>query len=285
MSVGNFKYQALKSDLLHTVRPAKLRNLRADVFDWNHRVHFGPANAPDMLFMNLPKLGSANPFNMTGPNKGEVMRALLANRLWEVQGTGATAAASGNGSVAFAVNGGIVLTTTGSVNDQMILAPLSDGNVMVDGVNAVTYGSPIALTQWYAGRRPWFRTKIKTPATIAGTVIWAGFKLTNTSVVATDNDQAFFRAADGALRCISSNNNTDENSSAGVTLVASTEYELDITVDNNMCPLFYVNGTQVKKGARLRDSQALLPFIGIETTELANPALTVRYVDLSVDLS
>lgn len=283
MSVGNAKYEAVKSGLLPVARPADLRNIQALPFDWNHRVHLGPP-IPDMLFLTLPRLGSSNFLNMTGPHAPEVERALISNRMWEVQGTAAGQAASSVASVAFAVNGGIVLTTATSVNDQMLLFPLSDANVMVDGANAVTYNSPLVLTQWYAGRRPWFKTKLSI-ATVAGAIAVAGLKLTSTTVVATDNDGAYFRVVDGLVYAVTSNNNTDVATSTGFTMTDAVDVELTIKVDDNMYPHFYINGCEVFKGARLRDSQALQPTVGIQTTELASSIMTVRYVDVSVDIA
>lgn len=282
MSVGNFKYQARKSGLVEVPPPTEERHLQALPFDWNHRVHLGPP-IPDMLFLTLPRLGSSNFLNMTGPHAPEVERALISNRMWEVQGTNAGQAASSVGSVAFAVNGGIILTTNTTNDDQQLLFPLSDANVMVDGANAVTYNSPLVLTQWYAGRRPWFKTKIAI-TTVAGSIAIAGFKLTSTTVIATDNDGAYFRIVNGLIYYVVSNNNTDTATSTGITIADATDVELAIKVDDNMYPHFFVNGCEFK-GVRLRDSQALQPTIGIQTTELASAIMKVRYADVSVDIA
>ena len=107
----------------------------------------------------------------------------IADPDFEVLGTNGTSALSTKYA-----EGGITFTTATADNDQMILVPHLDANQ--SNWTGVTWGTDKQV-EW--------ECEITIPVLTALTV-WAGLKLTNTSVVATDDDQAFFRYFGGWRR-------------------------------------------------------------------------------------
>lgn len=185
-------------------------------------------------------------------NAAESVRE-VADPDFEILGTNGTSALA-----TYNVEGGINLTTNTTSGDQMILVPHLD-----------TDQSAWGTVTWGTDKAPEWECFIKTTADIVGCVIWAGLKLTNTSVVATDDNQCMFRFADAdaaVWRAISSRAGTDTTTSTGITVAASTKYHLAIKVDTSRVPRFYINGQLVVTGAALTDAIDLIPYIGVQTT-------------------
>jgi hypothetical protein len=184
-------------------------------------------------------------------NAAESVR-MIADPDFEVLGTNGTTALS-----TFNAEGGLTFTTATTSGDQMILVPHLD-----------TTQTVWTATTWGTDQQVEWECFIKTTADIAAVIIWAGLKLTNTSVIATDDNQAMFRFSDAdaaTWRAITSRAGTDTNTSTGVTVAASTKYHLAIKIDAQRIPRFYINGLLVVTGAALTDAIDLIPYIGVQT--------------------
>lgn len=193
-----------------------------------------------------------------------------ANRNFMLAGTNAV-----TGCGAFVAGGGVALTTTTSSNDQVLLCPHS------------TAGQSQWTTAglWTSSNALRFETKIKTGSSIAAATLFAGLKKTNTPVVATDDDQVYFRyepsEIGGRWKLVISRAGTDEEYDTGVTVAASTEYVLEIDTDSNRKVAAFINGKcvyQRSQGSALTASVSLYPFLGVQTTTTAAKVVEVRYV-------
>lgn len=197
--------------------------------------------------------------------------AVSTNLDWEVLGTNMTTALATQ-----ADGGGVTLTTAGASADQAILLPHLD-----------TKQSSWTSTKWNTLDRVVFETTIKTGASIAAAIIWAGLKLTNTPVVATDDNQVMFRyeagVASGVFQFITSRAGTDTTANSDVTVAAATKYHLKITIDGNRVPRFFINGVLKYTGAALTTNIDLIPYIGVQASAVAAKAITVRGVRMSKD--
>lgn len=158
--------------------------------------------------------------------------------------------------VTFHVEGGIAIETDGADGDEVILVPHLDANQ-----------SAWSQVTWGTDREVVWECRIKTGASVANTIIWAGLKLTNTEVLATDNDQAFVRYEDdvssGAWVAVHSVGGTDTATVSSVTVAANTKYHLKITIDVSRVPRFFIDGALVATGGALTDATDLIPYIGV----------------------
>lgn len=196
-----------------------------------------------------------------------------ANVDFELLGTAAAAA-----DVTFSATGGIVLATHGGATDSSIVTPHLD-----------TVQSSWAAITWLAENQPWFLAHVRTPASIANTTYWLGFKKTNTPVVATDLDQVFFRFQHGTdtnWQCVTSVNDSDVSQDSGVPVAAATSYRLWIKVDSDRKPHFFINGSEVAVGAAMTAGVTLIPYIGVlSATDATAKSLIVRNLVCSLALS
>jgi len=186
-----------------------------------------------------------------------ISNSRFADRGVMLEGTNAVSSNATNSAL-----GGWTLTTTAAASDQMIISPRTS--------------SPFITLQFNTSRRPRIEAVIKTGAAITNTTIWWGFKLTNTPVVATDDDQAFFRYADGTAsgvwQCINSTGGTDQTQNTTVTVAVSTVYQLVVEVGADLKPRYYIgtNGgplSLVATGAALTSALTTLKlFCGIQTS-------------------
>ena len=154
--------------------------------------------------------------------------------------------------------GGLLLTTAGADGDDMIIAPHLDANQ-----------TAWKLTTWGTDRELEWECWIETGAAITTCIIWAGLKLTNTPVVATDANQVFFRYEDdvnsGKWQAVSSIADTDDAADAGVAaVVLATKYHLKIVIDDKRVARMYIDDVLVKTTAALTDTTDFIPYIGIE---------------------
>ncbi len=173
---------------------------------------------------------------------------------FEILGTNGTSALC-----TFSAEGGVKITTAGATNDQEIILPHLDTNQ--SAWTQVVWGTD-DQTEWEA--------HIKTGSAITSTCIWAGLKLTNTSVTATDDDQVMFRyqagTASGDWQAIYSIGGVDTAADTGVAVVLSTEYHLKITIDSSRIARLYLNGVLMATSTALTDATDLIPYIGVQGT-------------------
>ena len=220
------------------------------------------------------------------PNNG-------ANQNFEVLGTNMTSALCTRNATA----AGITLTTATADEDQAILAPHLDG---ASAWNATKWGTENEVT---------WECSINTNA-IDNQKLWAGLKLTNDQLIATDADQAYFKFQTDAtnseafddytlLHFIHSIGGTDYISALPITVAANTIYHLKISIDSDRKLSIFVNGTQYNitstsgstggtavtsgttKSAAMTDDIDLIPYIGIEAGDGAAEAVDVHYQCIS----
>ena len=185
------------------------------------------------------------------------------NDNFQVSGTNMTSALATYNS-----RGGITLTTAGASADQAILETHDDTKQTL--LEALEIGTEDEVT---------FETIIETGASIASGIVWAGLKLTDTPVIATDNDQIFFRyeagVNSGKFQVVSSRTGVDTSTDSGVTVAASTIYRLRIVVASDLTFKAYINGDLVVTGAALTTGIDLKIFIGVEDSAGAAKNITV----------
>ena len=227
----------------------------------------------------------------------EVARA--ANRNFEALGTNMTTALA-----TFATtSAGILLTTAGADQDQAIVAPHLDTNQ--SAWTGVKWGTENSV-EW--------ETSIMLPA-LDNQKVWAGLKLTNDQLVATDDDQVYFKYQTDATNSesftdftkwhfIHSIGGTDYISQLPITVAANTPYHLKIKIDADRKATIFVNGIQynvtttagstggtavtavqpgkqVVKTAALTNDVDFIPYAGIEAGAAAAEALNVHYIACS----
>lgn len=179
---------------------------------------------------------------------------------------------SANAGATFATEGGITLTTTTGSGDQEVIA------------NTNTYSNFGTVTLITDNGLVW-ESQVVTGSAVTSQVLWAGLKLTFTSVVATDDDQAFFRyaaATDGFWHFVTSVGGTDVDTATTVALAATTTYLLQIRIGTDRKPHYFINGVRVGIGAALTASLTTLKsFVGVQTATTAAKALTCRYVKIT----
>ena len=222
----------------------------------------------------------------------EVQRAL--NRNWEALGTNMTTALCTFNTT----SAGVVATTAGADQDQAILTPHLD-----------TAATAWAGCLWGTENQVHWETSIALPA-IDNQKVWAGLKLTNDQLVATDANQAFFKFQTDAtnseaftdytlLHFVHSIGGTDYISALPITVAADTIYHLKITFDSSRQMSIFVNGVQYNitstsgstggtsvttgttKSAAMTDDIDLIPYIGIEAGAAAAEAIHCHYVKMS----
>jgi len=188
----------------------------------------------------------------------------IADPDFELLGTNAASSCS-----AYDTGGGIALTTAGASGDQVILVGHLDASQSAWGT-----------VLWPTSKSLIYEAVIKTGSNITATTIWAGLKLTNTPVVATDDDQVFVRYQDtqnsGKWQVISSIAGTDTTTNTTLTAVAtSTVYRVRIVLASDRTAKVYINGTLVYTTAALTSAN-LIPYIGVQADTAAAKAITVR---------
>lgn len=155
--------------------------------------------------------------------------------------------------------GGCKLTTTTGATDGAIILPHLD-----------TSQSAWATTLWDTAKSIVMEAQLFTGSSIATCVIAAGYKLTNTSVVATDDDQIYFRyaAADngGRFTFQVSRAGTDETYNVPTDVIAAvaaaTRYNLRIEVYSDRTCMGFINGIPVRgtRFAAVTSLTTLIPY-------------------------
>ena len=244
----------------------------------------------DEWFLQRPGLNA----NIDQVSTVEVQRAL--NRNWEALGTNMTTALC-----TFATTGAGVLATTATADqDQGILLPHLD-----------TAATAWAGTLWGTENSVHFETSLQIPA-LDNQKVWAGLKLTNDQLVATDDDQMFFKYQTDATNSeafddfakwhfVHSIGGTDHISVLPITVAVDTPYHFKIEVGSDRKATIFVNGIQYNvtttsgstggtavtavqagkqavKTAALTDDVDLIPYVGIEAGAAAAEAVNVHYI-------
>ncbi len=176
---------------------------------------------------------------------------VIADREFHLVGTNIVSTVS-----ALNAEGGVKLTSTTGGSDQGIIAPHLDASQ-----------SAWAATTWGSDKSVRWECLIKTGGSITANITWAGLKLTNTDVIATDADQVFFRYENGVntgkWQAVWSIGDSDTATDSGVTVVLSTQYHLLIVINSSRVAKFYINGTLVATTTALTDTTDLIPYIGV----------------------
>jgi hypothetical protein len=223
-----------------------------------------------------------------------------ANKDFEVLGTNMTTALCTFDTT----RGGITVATAGADQDQAIIAPHLD--TTTDQTDCATAWSGI---QWGTENQVDWSCAISTNA-IDNQKVWAGLKLTNDQLVATDADQLFFKFQTDAtnsevftdytkLHFVHSIAGTDYISQLPITVAANTTYHLRIKIDANRQASIFVNGQQYNvtstagstggtavaagtdKTAALTNDVDFIPYIGIEAGAAAAESLDVHHEAIS----
>jgi hypothetical protein len=176
---------------------------------------------------------------------------MIADPDFEILGTNAS-----SDDITFYAEGGITMETDGADGDEVILLPHLDANQ-----------SAWSQVTWGTDQNVRWECRFRTGASITNCIIWAGLKLTNTEVTATDADQAFFRFEDdnnnGEWEAVSSIGGSDDEHDTGVVVAINTEYHLVIDIQNDRTAKFYINDVLVETSAALTDATDLIPYIGV----------------------
>ena len=227
-------------------------------------------------------------------NDAIIVARAIASRNFEVLGTNMTTALCTFNTT----SAGILLTTATADEDQAILAPHLDTNQ-----------SAWQVTKWGTENQVDWECSIN-PNAIDNQKLWAGLKLTNDQLVATDDDQAYFKFQTDAtnseaftdftkLHFVHSIGGTDFISQLPITVAANTIYHLRIQINSARQAAIFVNGIQynvtstsgstggtavttgtTRTGA-LTDDVDLIPYIGIEAGAAAAEAVDVHYQGIS----
>ena len=245
-------------------------------------------------FTQLPKLNAVNIIDPDADDAAALALHVLANKNFEVLGTNMTSALSTRNATA----AGITLTTAGADQDQALLLPHLDSNQ-----------TAWTGTKWGTENQTVWECSINTNA-IDNQKLWAGLKLTNDQLVATDDDQAFFKFQTDATNSeaftdftkwhfVHSIGGTDFISVLPITVVANTIYHFKIEIDSARKLSIFVDGIQYNitstsgstggtavtsgttKSGAMTDDVDLIPYIGIEAGAAAAEAVDVHYQCIS----
>jgi hypothetical protein len=256
------------------------------------------------VFDNMLQSGSVNgvngsPFTLRDPDRvyyedffehvpnieeSQIPSGSYVNSNFIIEGTNAT-----NDDVTYATTtAGLLLTPDGSNGDQIIISP--DTRVTGSARAHSAWGG----TKWGTENQVQWECAIRTDAADDDDqTVWAGLKLTNTSVVGTDDDQAYFiysPEGDDALTTaftttgnwhfVVSIGGTEYLTDLGVPFKTAKDYRFGINIDHERKVSAYVNGAQYSltstssslgtatgagavKSKALTNDVDLLPFVGI----------------------
>lgn len=205
-------------------------------------------------------------------NQAALRLYTVANKSFAIEGTNAAA-------TVLNADGGCLITTAGSDNDQGIIRPL-------EAVNSVA-ASAWNTVEWEPEHEIRFETVIELAA-ITAIRVQAGFGLDPVNLdLTTDDDKAVLQfdpenatsAANWTAH--TSVGGTDAAADTTIPAEADKSVRLGITCSSTRVPRFYVNGTLVYTGAALTAGANLLPFVGIQALAAAAKTCAVRYVRCS----
>jgi hypothetical protein len=250
-------------------------------------------------FTKKPGLNAVAIIDPDADSASALAAYVIANKDFETLGTNMTTALT----TFSATHGGILMTTAGADQDQAILLPHLDTNQ-----------TAWSGTKWGTENSVEWECSISLPA-IDNQKVWAGLKLTNDQLVATDNNQIFFKFQTDATNSeafsdftywhlVHSIGGTDYISQIPVTVAADTPYHLKIVIDSDRKATCFINGVQYNvtstagstggtavtavqpgvaaaKTAALTNDTDFIPYIGIEAGAAAAEAINVHYQSIS----
>ena len=250
-------------------------------------------------FYQRPGLNAINIIDPDADSASALAITQAANKNFETLGTNYTTALT----TFSATQAGIVMTTATADQDQGILLPHLDTNQ-----------TAWSGTKWGTENQVEWECSISLPA-LDNQKVWAGLKLTNDQLVATDANQMFFKYQSDATNSeafttfanwhfVYSIGGTDYISRLPIAVAADTQYHFKIEVDSDRKATIYVNGIQYNvtttagstggtavtavqpskaatKTDALTDDVDLIPYIGIENGAAAAEVLNVHYQSIS----
>ena len=250
-------------------------------------------------FKKKPGLNAVAIIDPDADSASALAAYVIANKDFETLGTNMTTALT----TFSATHGGILMTTAGADQDQAILLPHLDTNQ-----------TAWSGTKWGTENSVEWECSISLPA-LDNQKVWAGLKLTNDQLVATDNNQIFFKFQTDATNSeafsdysywhlVHSIGGTDYISQIPVTVAADTPYHLKIAIDSDRKATCFINGVQYNitstsgstggtavtavqpgvaaaKTAALTNDTDFIPYIGIEAGAAAAEAINVHYTAIS----
>ena len=245
-------------------------------------------------FYQRPGLNAINIIDPDADSASALAITQAANKNFETLGTNYTTALT----TFSATQAGITMTTATADQDQAILLPHLDTNQ-----------TAWSGTKWGTENSVEWECSISLPA-LDNQKVWAGLKLTNDQLVATDDNQMFFKYQSDATNSeafttfanwhfVHSIGGTDFISRLPIAVEADTQYHFKIEVDSDRKAAIFVNGIQynvtgtsgstggtavttgtTKTGALTNDVD-LIPYIGIENGAAAAEVLNVHYQAIS----
>ena len=250
-------------------------------------------------FHQRPGLNAVNIIDPDADSASDLAITQAANKNFETLGTNYTTALTTFAST----SAGILMTTATADQDQAILLPHLDTNQ-----------TAWSGTKWGTENQVEWECSIQIAQT-DNEKVWAGLKLTNDQLVATDANQMFFKYQTDATNSeafttfakwhfVHSIAGTDYISVLPITVAINTPYHFKIEVDSDRKATIFVNGIQynvtttagstggtavtavqpgkaVTKTAALTDDIDLIPYVGIEAGDGAAEAVNVHYVACS----
>ena len=250
-------------------------------------------------FAKKPGLNAVAIIDPDADNASALAAYVIANKDFETLGTNMTTALT----TFPGTQAGILMTTAGADQDQAILLPHLDTNQ--SAWSKVLWGTENSV-EW--------ECSISLPA-LDNQKVWAGLKLTNDQLVATDANQIFFKFQTDATNSeafsdysywhlVHSIGGTDYISQIPVTVAADTPYHLKIVIDSDRKATCFINGVQYNitstsgstggtavtavqpgvaaaKTAALTNDIDLIPYVGIEAGAAAAEAVNVHYQSIS----
>ena len=250
-------------------------------------------------FHQRPGLNAVNIIDPDADSASDLAITQAANKNFETLGTNYTTALTTFAST----SAGILMTTATADQDQAILLPHLDTNQ-----------TAWSGTKWGTENQVEWECSIQIAQT-DNEKVWAGLKLTNDQLIATDADQAFFKFATDATNgesltsatkwnFVHSIGGTDYISILPITVAANTPYHFKIKIDSDRKATIFVNGIQYNvtstagstggtavtavqpskaaaKSAALTNDVNLIPYIGIENGDAAAAVLNVHYTAIS----
>tara|TARA_Y100001938_G_scaffold41093_1_gene56755 strand:- start:525 stop:2576 length:2052 start_codon:yes stop_codon:yes gene_type:complete len=199
-------------------------------------------------FDRKPQLNATQTIDPDADDAAALAAFVRANRHFELLGTNAADSHVIYDSEKACLQ---IATAGSSTSDSAIVLP------HLDYLTAQNAGAQTAWTGifWKTDAQVVWECSIITDSTISDCMYYAGLKLTNTHVIATDADQAYF-FYDSSKTILSnagtattwhfaySNNGTDYVTDLGVTVDTSTIYHFKIDIDSDRDVRVYVNGVQ-----------------------------------------
>jgi hypothetical protein len=230
-----------------------------------------------------------------GATGSEIAIMISANKNFMVSGTNATSSSTSFSST----KAGINLTTGTLVNDQVLISPQTTLNF--SAWNNIRFGTENEV-EWECAVS--FDNLIEV-------CYWAGLNSSNTSVIVTNSDKAFFffdsgtiagsgtsMSTSASLHFCYSINGTHYVTDLGITVESDIIYRLRISIDINRKVSVFVNETQYglttsasstgvtvsnerQKSNQLTNDIDLKSYVGAQTTNTTAKVLTLCYEKIS----